>query len=297
MYLFSQYIGGFLIMESYRKVLKTLRENKGLSQEDVAKSGIVSASQISNYERETSHLTVEKFLALLDFYNTPLDVFQLLIDNPVANFREEMKLISLARERKSLPRLRRLKEAFESKQDYIPRYKLLLLLTEVYISSVQNNEVNPLYIDKLKAYFDDCQGDDYFRITLFSNVFFLFESEYVFPRIKRIERRMKIYSHLSKEFNIEAQFYLNLINYFVLHRQFEHAEVFIEKLKKELEGSYSIYEIEKLKFLEGKYYISLGHISKGTDLAKQAIKRMNDYHWISKAKSHQSVLDRLLSKK
>lgn len=281
-------------METYRRVLKNLRENKGLSQEDVAKSGIVSASQISNYERETSHLTTEKFLALLDFFNTPLDVFQLLIEEPIANFREEMKLISLARERKSLSELNRLKVFFEEKQSTLPRYEQLLLLTEVYISSTQKTEIKHVFIEKLKTFFDDEQGDDYFRVTLFSNVFFLFEPEYVYPRIKRLERRMKIYTQLSKEFNVEAQFYLNLINYFILHKQYEHVEKFIQKLKIDLEGSYFVYEIEKLKFLEGKYYIKIGEVSKGTYLAKQAIERMKDYNWTSKAVALQSVLDRIL---
>ena len=283
-------------MESYRKVLKSLREGKDLSQYDVAKSKIVSASQISNYERETSHLTVEKFLALLDYFDTPLDIFQLLIDEPVANFREEIKLISLARERASLTELNRLKRQFEKKRISIPRYEKLLWLTEVYISSVQSKELSTEYIEKLRDYFDEEQGDDFFRVILFSNVFFLFEPVYVFPKIKRLERRMKVYTELSKEFNIEAQFYLNLINYFIMHENYDHAERFIQKLKIDLDGSYYIYEIEKLKFLEGKYLIKNGKIDNGRELAQRAVKRMKEYNWTSKAASHQSVLNHLLNK-
>ncbi|GAA0359913.1 Rgg/GadR/MutR family transcriptional regulator [Alkalibacterium iburiense] len=281
-------------MESYRKVLKSLRESKDLSQYDVAKSKIVSASQISNYERETSHLTVEKFLALLDYFDTPLDIFQLLIEEPVANFREEIKLISLARERASLTELNRLKRQFESKKTSVPRYEKLLWLTEVYISSVQSKELSTEYIEKLRDYFDEEQGDDFFRVILFSNVFFLFEPEYVFPKIKRLERRMKVYTELSKEFNIEAQFYLNLINYFIMHQNYDHAEKFIQKLKIDLEGSFYIYEVEKLKFLEGKYLIKTGEKEKGRELAERAIERMQEYKWTSKAVAHQTILKGLL---
>lgn len=280
-------------MQAYRKILKSLRESKDLSQEELARANIVSASQISNYEREKSHITVEKFFSLLDYFNIPLDIFQLLMGKPVANFREEIKLISLARERKSLTELEKLKDRFKRNKESTPRYEQLLLLTEVYISSVQGEEAEESVIEKLKSFFNSEQGDDYFKVILFSNVFFLFDPPYVEPKIRRFERRMKVYTQLSKDTDKEAQFYLNLINYYIKFDYYSSAERMIQNLKSELHGSYHVYEIEKLRFLEGKLLIKMGNIREGKALAQSALDRMKEYNWNTKADSHKNVLDHL----
>lgn len=282
-------------MKSYRQVLKELREGRGISQEELANLNIISASQISNYEREKSHLTVEKFLGLLDYFNMPLDIFQQLLGEPIVNFREEIRLVSLARERRSLRELERLKADFKEKQKSIPRYTQLILLIEVYTSIIQGTVIGERGIKDLKNYFDNEQGDDYFRIVLFTNVFFLFEPEYVESKVRRLERKIKLYTRLSKEFNKEVQFYLNLINFYIKHNYFNRAKLTIQTLKIELSGSYNVYEIEKLNFLEGKLLIKSGEVDKGTEIAQKAINRMVEYNWNNKSSTLQKVLEKIIS--
>ena len=60
-------------VENLGKRLKELRDEQGLTQEQVANAIGVEAGAYSNYERETRTPDVQKLTALADFYRVTID--------------------------------------------------------------------------------------------------------------------------------------------------------------------------------------------------------------------------------
>ena len=60
-------------VENLGKRLKELRDEQGLTQEEVANAIGVEAGAYSNYERETRTPDVQKLTALADFYRVTID--------------------------------------------------------------------------------------------------------------------------------------------------------------------------------------------------------------------------------
>ena len=66
-------------VENLGKRLKELRDEQGLTQEEVANAIGVEAGAYSNYERETRTPDVQKLTALADFYRVTIDYLLSLI--------------------------------------------------------------------------------------------------------------------------------------------------------------------------------------------------------------------------
>lgn len=62
-------------MVNYQKIIKDLREDKDLKQEDVAKILHTTQSTYSKYEKGTRQLSIEQLATLCNFYNITADYF------------------------------------------------------------------------------------------------------------------------------------------------------------------------------------------------------------------------------
>ena len=68
-------------MEYYQR-LKDLREDRDLTQEDVARVLQTTREQISKYETGKQMMGVDKYIKLAKYYNVSLDYLTGLIDTP-----------------------------------------------------------------------------------------------------------------------------------------------------------------------------------------------------------------------
>lgn len=60
-------------MTRFGEILAELRQDRGLTQETLAKVLFVTAGTISNYENSAHFPDIEKLTALADFFDVPLD--------------------------------------------------------------------------------------------------------------------------------------------------------------------------------------------------------------------------------
>ena len=68
-------------MEYYQR-MKDLREDRDLSQEDIAKVLQTTQEQISKYETGRQMMGIDKYIKLAKYYNVSLDYLTGLIDTP-----------------------------------------------------------------------------------------------------------------------------------------------------------------------------------------------------------------------
>ena len=68
-------------MEYYQR-MKDLREDRDLSQEDIAKVLQTTQEQISKYETGRQMMGIDKYIKLAKYYNVTLDYLAGLIDTP-----------------------------------------------------------------------------------------------------------------------------------------------------------------------------------------------------------------------
>ena len=68
-------------MEYYQR-LKDLREDRDLTQEDVARVLQTTREQVSKYETGKQMMGVDKYIKLAKYYNISLDYLTGLIDTP-----------------------------------------------------------------------------------------------------------------------------------------------------------------------------------------------------------------------
>ena len=68
-------------MNHYQR-MKDLREDRDLSQEDIAKVLQTTQEQISKYETGRQMMGMDKYIKLAKYYNVTLDYLAGLIDTP-----------------------------------------------------------------------------------------------------------------------------------------------------------------------------------------------------------------------
>ena len=68
-------------MEIYQR-MKDLREDRDLSQEDIAKVLQTTQEQVSKYEAGRQMMGIDKYIKLAKYYNVTLDYLVGLIDTP-----------------------------------------------------------------------------------------------------------------------------------------------------------------------------------------------------------------------
>ena len=68
-------------MEIYQR-MKDLREDRDLSQEDIAKVLQTTQEQVSKYETGRQMMGIDKYVKLAKYYNVSLDYLTGLIDTP-----------------------------------------------------------------------------------------------------------------------------------------------------------------------------------------------------------------------
>lgn len=68
-------------MELYQR-MKDLREDRDLSQEDIAKVLQTTQEQVSKYETGRQMMGIDKYVKLAKYYNVSLDYLTGLIDTP-----------------------------------------------------------------------------------------------------------------------------------------------------------------------------------------------------------------------
>lgn len=72
----------------YFERLRDMREDRDLSQADVAKLLATTQEQISKYETGRQMMGVDKYMKLARFYNVSLDFLTGLIDEPRKLYKE-----------------------------------------------------------------------------------------------------------------------------------------------------------------------------------------------------------------
>lgn len=283
-------------MEYYGEILKKLRESKDLSLNDVSEKGFISASTLSNIENGKSDLTIDKLFFILNKLNTPLDVFQSYFNVAPVNFRAEFNLVIKARKRKSIRELKKLREEFREKSSLIERYRHLEIFVNIHIAELIGQQPDRNELKEIEKYLKTQYSWHYYDITLFNNTFYFFDIEFVKICLNRVEKQYNIYTQVIWELDKKALFLLNVINYFIRKNEFQIAKYRIDKLKIELHGTYLVYEIEKLNYLEGKLFIKTANVKKGKRKAEQAIQRMEEYGWTNDVTILRNSLEELLKK-
>lgn len=201
-------------MMNHNKLLKKLRIERNFSQSALSHN-ISNRNTLSSYEIEGTSMKFHILLQYLDTLNVSLEEFLFLSQD------EENKKQKLAKKLEKLyynQKFRKLKEyiddleqIYNNNNDFyyfhlINQYKLALDRLNVFpMSKKEKKNVQK----KFQSYLDKVETWGRFESTIFINIMYLFDTEYISHTLKSFEKRYRTYKPLFQKYQLAEKMYVN----------------------------------------------------------------------------------------
>lgn len=185
-------------MRKQNEIIKELRTERNISQQSLA-MGITTRESVSNFERRGTNITSNTLIEFLDKMNVSLEEYYYLLNDKnltqkQKTFVDGAKYFGDIKEQKKY--LKMLESMYMSTND-----SAYLLITSQYrlLYSMKNNDskTNELKddIENIKNHLNNVYNWGRFELSLFTNVLFIFNSEYIYSTYRRVIKDMKLYSN------------------------------------------------------------------------------------------------------
>lgn len=219
-------------MREQSELIKELRIERNITQEVLAQ-GITTREAVSNFERRGTNITSNTLLTFLDRMNVTLEEYGFLLNNKNLTKKQEMFIEGVNYHNKVMQEdyLNRLNETYKSTNDYAyaliaSQYRLL------YAFKNNTNKMDDLIQDKQKIqnHLNNVQNWGRFELSLFTNVLFVFNTEYIYSTYRRVIKNMKLYSnHPHYKDNIGI-FIKNCLILFWKRAKYTHMNLLLSEL-------------------------------------------------------------------
>lgn len=289
------------MIEKYGQAFRALREDKGVSIRKLEKlykkayhSKIISASNISKFEREETNIGFPTIVSLLNVLNIPVSEYVLEVEELQVSVSDDFRGIKEAYLLEDIKRLNYLKNYYKDNKDVLVRYEHLSVLCDCLIQSINNQNIDTEARKVIQQYLLNIENWHYYEVVLFANTIFIFDSEILQLLLKKAITLLDEYKSMSRTRHEVALLLSNAIQVFLENNQLETAKTYIDLVFNHLKGSRYIYEKLQFDFLLGCYYHLSGNKYKGIKKAEEAINLMRQLELVEEAKSYELYLSELV---
>ena len=132
------------------------------------------------------------------------------------------------------------------------RYQHLYYLALIYIDSINNEAINPLWVNQIKEYLMNCEHWEYYEVSLFNNVLFWFgDIDAVLNLYKRMNQSYLRSKSLHKTPNEEIMLATNIISMCIKEKAYFKAEEINNFIQSQEIGERSMFARTLLLWCEG----------------------------------------------
>ena len=258
------------------QVFRDLRTNRHISLKQIS-NDVVSASQISRFERGESDLSVGKFFTALDNMNIEVSEFIDTVNNyqRTEQIRFISALIPLEYERDvaGFLRMREEEERKFQKHPEIYRYHLNTILLQSFICKCDPSVPFPKeYIDQITDYLFTTQDWNIYEIILIGNLYLFIDIPLLHRMGQEILKRQNYYCEIGSHRNLVTITLLNIWETCLHRDHLEIAAFYMEKIESLLDDETDLYKRTIYLFLSGLQHYKEGSVQTGTDEMKRAIQ-------------------------
>ncbi|MFS0936930.1 hypothetical protein IGK30_001248 [Enterococcus sp. AZ178] len=213
----------------HNQLLKKLRVERNFSQAALARN-ISNRNTLSSYEIEGTSIKFHILLQYLDKLNVSLEEFVFLSHaekNEKHKIAEKLQKLYYNQKFNSLNNyVDELEKLYNSNNDFyyfhlISQYKLAL--DKLNISPLSNTEKKNLK-KQFQYYLDKVETWGRFESTIFINVMYLFETDYICFTLKSIEKKFETYRQLFQKYQLIEKMYINSLILFAERREIQLME-------------------------------------------------------------------------
>lgn len=257
------------------QVFRNLRTNRHISLKQISDE-VVSASQISRFERGESELSIGKFLHALDNMNIEVSEFMDAVNNyqRTEQIRFMSALIPLEYER-NVAGFQKMLEKEERKFKEHPeiyRYHLNTILLQSFICKCDSSIVFPKnYIEQVTDYLFTTEDWNIYEIILIGNLYLFIDIPLLHKMGQEILKRKYYYCEIGSHKNIVAITLLNIWETCLHRDSIEIAAFYMEQIKPLIDDETDMYKRTIYLFLSGLQHYKEGEEQTGIDEMKHAI--------------------------
>ena len=257
------------------QVFRNLRTNRHISLKQISDE-VVSASQISRFERGESELSIGKFLHVLDNMNIEVSEFIDAVNNyqRTEQIRFMSALIPLEYERNVAGFQKMLEEEERKFKEHpeIYRYHLNTILLQSFICKCDSSIIFPKdYIEQVTDYLFTTEDWNIYEIILIGNLYLFIDIPLLHKMGQEILKRKYYYCEIGSHKNIVTMTLLNIWETCLHRDSLEIAAIYMEQIKPLIDDETDMYKRTIYLFLSGLQHYKEGEEQTGIDEMKHAI--------------------------
>ena len=257
------------------QVFRNLRTNRHISLKQISDE-VVSASQISRFERGESELSSGKFLHALDNMNIEVSEFIDAVNNyqRTEQIRFMSALIPLEYERNVAGFQKMLEEEERKFKEHpeIYRYHLNTILLQSFICKCDSSIIFPKdYIEQVTDYLFTTEDWNIYEIILIGNLYLFIDIPLLHKMGQEILKRKYYYCEIGSHKNIVTMTLLNIWETCLHRDSLEIAAIYMEQIKPLIDDETDMYKRTIYLFLSGLQHYKEGEEQTGIDEMKHAI--------------------------
>lgn len=284
-------------MTSYGKIIREIRENKKMTQKEVAE-GIVTPQFLSQFEHDKFDIKLVNFLMILNRLNVRYSEFivHTIESNPPfqSTFLDRYSKAYYSSNKVLLRDLVEQEKALYAKNSNV-RHLHNAIISSQQIQLINHKEFSKDDTNIIVNYLKDVYDWGHYEVGLFANSLFFLEIEHiqyfksmVISKIKKYGSKLRVKGEFSKVL-------LNMLDYSLTRGELGDIDSLISETEKFLDGDKSFYERNQLNYLKGLYLIKKGDVENGKELCDKAINILAHFDEYQNANHKQKELDDLLS--
>lgn len=283
-------------MEHFGNTFRDIRLSKGMTLSEVSEN-LLSLPFLSKYERGITDLSTTNYFNLLNRLNTSFDEFELIHSSIGAytqiNFLKDLDK-SVINEDIYLLNLLIDKEQSIFEKDRNIRHKHNIIILNQYINKFSGISYDAKQIKKIINYLLKVEDWGYYELSLYGNSLFCLPIKTIEFMSKTAYKKAVTYSSLSNNQDELSLILMNTIITLLDVEELNSVQSLINLTEKTLLGSKNYYEINKLNFIKGIFFIRRKQITEGTSMCMRAIDVMQQMGNEEIARAHYKYLSKNL---
>jgi len=201
------------------KALKFIREKKGISSKDFAKSMKLSSTKLSKIENGQQMLSADSLIRALSFLNIYYEEFILLLDTEdsfkarVETKNDFERLINQGSAQYAQTMLAKAQENRKAYKDSYFQHIYCILNSQLIFDTTHDFETTRSALEPIREYLSSIESWFEYEIALFANCYCLFPIEDAIKLGNEALTKMKDYSTSTKYNEISHNLFLGLATY------------------------------------------------------------------------------------
>lgn len=280
------------------QVFKEIRISRGLGLKELCDNDI-SISSLSNFERGKTDISFTKFMKLIEKVNISYDEFMYMIKNDRVMqqkqfFKNLRKYVSESDQEKILLLSKKEKKKF--KETNLDFHLVNTSLVELHYNRMNNMKINSNLVKIISDYLLKQDHWFYYDVALINNSMFCVPYDDMVGLSKLVSKKLSWYIDMSEKHNEIVLLYINLSIYMIEKGDRNKSKRLIKTVVDYIKDTDWLYEINKIRFIQGMWEIRVGEVSVGEMLCQSSINTFKQLKKEKIAASHKVYLENFISK-